>query len=268
MRGDEAPDADGEFARWALHDGEVHLPISGEKFRLSVHDIGELPVPSGRLAIGDVIPEVVVLVPSGAVRVFVTRLTERAGWSAHVSHLSLLVPGRREVRRALLGEAHVVPARGFDLAPGERANDVIFADSGHCWCVDESAMHRANAKRTAPRSPACTCSEASPVQAAIEPLHEGADSPLAAFSAAGLGDEGGYRVYGGVDESGAIAAVHIDFGTIVDYDPGERATQAERRPAAPHKSRRRSDVGCVLAIVGLILLIGLAFDLFRALPRH
>jgi hypothetical protein len=270
---EELGDPDASPAKWALHSGEIVLPKRDDHFRLSVHLIGDLPVPSGRLAIGDVGPSVIVIVPPGVLRVAVTRWEEAAaGWGPRASHLSLLVPGRTEVRRDRLTREQIVPTLRRDpgraLQRSEPLTVTLSVDSGYCWCVDEDGFNRYLHDKARARTPDCLRRQggADGVAAAIEPLTDGLEPPLAAFCTSGIGD-GEYRLFGGFDADGRLAAVHIDFGLTYDYDKEQRRAWTDRRRREEARQELRRNIGCIVAFVGVLLLIILPFVIFPILRR-
>jgi hypothetical protein len=254
-----------EPAQYALYTGELFLPRCGERLQLSVRELGNLPVPNGRLAIGDIGPSVVVVVPPGTLRAVSTWCSNAGGWGPRATHLSFVVPGRTEAHRGRLPAEFLVPAWHRELEPGSAPNDRVSVDSGWCWCVDESAMDKAQAENSPRRNPSCLDANeggTEGIEAAIEPYTEGPDAPMAAFSETGIGD-GVYLVAGGFDADGRLAAVHIDFALTGDYDPAEVEAILRERSRRARAEERGSTVRFFLVAIGCVALVYLIGRLFQ-----
>jgi hypothetical protein len=236
-------------ARWALHQGEVHLPRAGERLRLRTHALGEISVPSGLLAIGDTGPDVVVRVPPGTWRVVATCCGEPGeGWGVRTSHLSLLAEGRTEVRRGRLTSEHL-DRRAVLARRTEDADPLIAVDSASCWCIDEEARKRCGDAEW--RSPDCLNRDTEPA-AGVEAVLDSPGAPVAAFSSTGFGD-GLYEVFGGFDADGRVVAVHVDFGLTEDDEDPNSVSAILRR--VHERDRRRALLRLAFGAAVVVALI-------------
>lgn len=226
-------------AKWALHEGEVAFPEAGTRYRLTTHEVGAVPVPSGRLLLGDTM-ETVLRVPPGELRAVVTRVAEGESVAGRVAFLSLLVPGRVEARR--------VPLRTSDLADPDGARR-IGVDSGCVHALDAEAARIPPSGGDAEWNGALL--DDAEHGAALGPFLEGRpESPTALFCESGLGD-GIYEVAVGVTAAGDLAALHVDFDLLLD---------SPAPPARPSGWWARNRTWVVLlavsaAAIGAILVI-------------
>lgn len=199
-----------------------------------------------------------ILVPPGDLRAIATQASplHKAGGRPRVSHLSLLVPGRVEVRRGALPK-DLVALTESQKRDGQDLSASFIVDAGTCCCVDEAAYGEGG-DVDFPEFLSGTG-----VSAGIAAAFNAPAAPAAVFCESGLGD-GMYSVVGGFDCDGVLAALHIDFEILDDYDPNEVRTTI----AAVRSKERRANVGCVVAAIALfVLIVGVIGAIDRIFPE-